>query len=208
MSSSRTASKGKGKPTTGRKQRQAAARAAARRRRRLIRVYWAGGALAVAGLLAFSLLSGRQTGVTDPAAFDLPGMGDRAGTRVTLAEFEGTPTVVNFFASWCTACDAELPGFARVSRELEGEVSFVGVATLETGDAMLMPRRHGITWWPLARDINGSNSSGLHDELGGGNTMPITGFYDAEGELVHVQRGAMLEPQLRDVMEQLYGIST
>jgi len=63
---------------------------------------------------------------TDPTNWSLPAL-DGAGT-VALAQFRGRPTVVNFFASWCSACDFELPGFATVSRQLSGQVHFVGVA--------------------------------------------------------------------------------
>ncbi len=140
----------------------------------------------------------------DPAAWSLPALNSK-GT-VALAQFRGHPAVVNFFASWCTACDFELPGFARVSRELDGRVSFVGVSTLETGDPNYMPRRHHITWWPLARDVGGAHSSGLHDALGGGNTMPLTAFYDATGHLVDVDRGALPETALSKLLQQLFGV--
>lgn len=161
--------------------------------------------LAGIGFAAFRP-SGSQAGTTTPQAFDLPRL-DGDG-RVALAAFSGTPVVVNFFASWCSACDAELPGFAKVSDELRGKVTFVGVNSLETGDRTLMPRRHGITWWPLARDIGGSNGSGLHDALGGGNSMPLTAFYTPDGRLLGVDRGALPEQALRQRISQLYGIAT
>lgn len=158
--------------------------------------------LAIVAVVAFA--GGKDDpGSTEVEAFDLPAIeGDE---RVRLADFSGTPTVVNFFASWCTACDAELPGFATISRELEGEVSFVGVASLETGDPMFMPERHDITWWPLARDTGGRNGSGLHAALGG-RGMPITAFYDEAGSLLHVDGGALPEPLLRSRLQDLYGI--
>ncbi len=96
---------------------------------------------------------------TDPAAWSLPAL-NRGGT-VALAQFRGRPTVVNFFLSWCSAYDLELPGFATVSRELDGRVNFVGVDALETGDPNYMPRRHHISWWPPARDVGGAQASGL-----------------------------------------------
>src|SRR5205807_6251162 len=77
------------------------------------------------------------TGVTSPEHFDLPALS--GGARVRLVEFRGKPTVVNFFASWCTACDQELPGFSRLSLALKGRVNFVGVDSLEAGDGMFMP---------------------------------------------------------------------
>lgn len=172
------------------------------------RVYLVGAAavlvLVVVGFVAFRG-SSAGSGSTEPMSFDLPALhGDE---RVRLADFQGTPVVVNFFASWSIACDAELPGFAGVSEDLIGEVQFVGVNALETGDGDLMPDRHGITWWPLARDIGGAQGSGLHDALGGGSGMPITAFYDGRGTLLEVVRGAIPEPALREKVADLYGVA-
>ncbi len=161
------------------------------------------GTVVLVGVIATNSNSA-AAGSTDPAAFDLPAIGD-SETRIRLADYRGQPLVVNFFASWCTACDAELPGFSKVSRELEGQVAFVGVAALETGDPMFMPERHDIRWWPLASDIGGRNGSGLHAALGG-RGMPITAFYDDEGNLLHVDGGALPEPALRQRLTQLYGL--
>lgn len=179
----------------------------ARRRRAAFKrrlVLGAGGLLVVL-LVVLAVVSsgGGATGTTDPEAWDLPSLGEEG--RVQLADFRGEPVVVNFFASWCTACDFELPGFRRASEALRGEVTFVGVASLETGDAMTMPERHGITWWPLARDVGGRDGSGLHDALGG-RGMPITAFYDADGRLVDFVGGALSESDLRDRLRALYGV--
>jgi thiol-disulfide isomerase/thioredoxin len=164
------------------------------------------GALGLAALIALAVVaggaSGGGSGASDPAAFDLPAL-DGDG-RIRLADFEGKPLVVNFFASWCTSCDFELPGFARVSDELRDEVTFVGVNALETGDANFMPERHGITWWPLAKDI-GSRGNDLHAALGG-RGMPLTAFYDADGNLLHVDPGALDEATLRQRLTDLYDV--
>jgi thiol-disulfide isomerase/thioredoxin len=184
------------------RERQAAA-AKAHRRQRL--TWWAGGVVGVLALVGLAVVAGGGgggSGDSDPTAFDLPAIeGDE---RIRLTDFRGKPVVVNFFASWCTTCDFELPGFARVSDELRHQVTFIGVNALETGDAMSMPERHGITWWPLASDI-GSRGGDLHAALGG-RGMPITAFYDADGELLHVDPGALDEGTLRERITTLYDI--
>ena len=188
--------------STNRRERQAQAAKAQRRQRR---AWVAGGALGIAALIGLIVVAGGSSGgsgVSDPAAFDLPAI--QGEGRIRLADFKGKPVVVNFFASWCTACDFELPGFARVSDELRDEVAFVGVAALETGNRMAMPERHGITWWPLARDI-GSRGNDLHAALGG-RGMPLTAFYDDSGNVVHIDPGALDEATLRDRISSLYGI--
>ena len=190
-------------PRSANRREHQAATAGAQRRRR---PWWAAGVVGVAALIGLAVLAGSQSGggsgVSDPAAFDLPAV--EGDARVRLADFKGNPVVVNFFASWCTACDFELPGFARVSDELRGQVSFVGVAALETGDPMTMPERHGITWWPLARDI-GSRGNDLHAALGG-RGMPITAYYDDTGNLLDVDTGAIDEATLRERITSLYQI--
>jgi len=155
-------------------------------------------------VLAVTSGGGGGPGVTKPTSFDLPALTD-AG-RVRLSDFHGRPVVVNFFASWCSSCDFELPGFAKVSDELRDKVTFVGVNALETGDPLYLPKRHGIEWWPLASDIGGANHSGLHDALGGGTGMPVTAFYDADGRLLAVEKAALPESSLRDELHRLYGV--
>jgi thiol-disulfide isomerase/thioredoxin len=172
----------------------------------LDRLVWATTQLqtALVAVLAIGSTSSDDPGSTEPEAFDLPAL--EGDGRMRLADLAGHPVVVNFVASWCTACDAELPGFSVISRELEGEVTFVGVNARETGDPLVMPERHDITWWPLARDTGGRQGSGLHEALGG-RGMPITAFCDADGNLLHVDGGALPEPALRDRIQQLYGIA-
>lgn len=198
----------KGRPTQGKKARAEARRKAARQRQ--VQNIGLGVAVAVVVALVAILVTRPNPdnqGIVEIQAWDLPAMGRTADIqdRVTLAEFDGRPTVVNFFASWCVECDRELPGFLTVSRELEGQVNFVGIASQETGNPLLMAERHGVDWWPLARDVGGRVNSGLSEALGAVG-MPLTAFYDADGNFLTVQLGALTEPQLRARINELYGL--
>ena len=170
---------------------------------------WTIGVAILGGIVGLVVFAGANapTGLTTTDAWDLPAMGQTAETqeRVALADFQGTPTVVNFFASWCIECDRELPGFRNVSSELTGRVDFVGIASQENGNPLFMPERHGVDWWVLARDVGGRNGSGLSEAFGA-RGMPLTAFYDENGRVVHTQLGALSESQLRDAIRQLYGI--
>ncbi|MGZ6793129.1 MAG: peroxiredoxin family protein [Mycobacteriales bacterium] len=159
--------------------------------------------LVVVGVTAFRGSSSAGAS-TDPASFALPRL-DGSG-QVRLADFRGRPTVVNFFASWCTACDAELPAFAQRARELKGKVDFVGVDSLETGDKHLLVRRYHLdrAFAALASDVGGSKRDGLHAALGGGNRMPLTAFFDESGALVHVERSALVDGDLDRVLSAFF----
>lgn len=127
--------------------------------------------------------------------------------RVRLADFKGKPTVVNFFASWCTECDAELPGFRAAVDKYKGKVNFVFVNSNDAGDGKGMARKHDLLSLAAARDVGSPNGSGLYRSLGGTGGMPITAFYDANGQVVDKSFGALLGSNLDDSIHRLYGVS-
>lgn len=141
---------------------------------------------------------------TAPTAWVLPALS--GGGSVRLASFRGKPLVLDFFASWCTSCEDELPEFVSVDHQLAGRVWFAGVDSEENGNGLALAQRTGITTWPLARDVGGSQASGLRDGLESIPGMPITAFYDAEGRLRQVRLGALSAATLTAAISQLYGI--
>ena len=160
------------------------------------------------GVLAFHGGSTPAGVVTNPAAFSLPALNGNGLVR--LAHYRGKPIVVNFFASWCTACQAELPGFRQEATALKGKVVFIGVDSLETGDKNFLPNLFhlGGAFTALARDV-GPNGNGLHAALGGGNTMPLTAFYGAGGRLLDVERSALVPAgALKFKIAQLLGVTS
>jgi thiol-disulfide isomerase/thioredoxin len=142
---------------------------------------------------------------TNPTAWVLPAL--TGGGTVQLAGFHGKPLVLDFFASWCTSCEDELPAFVSVDHRLAGRVRFAGVDSEENGNGLALARRTGIASWPLARDVGGSQASGLRDSLESIPGMPITAFYDANGRLRQVRLGALSSDALAAEISRLYGIT-
>ena len=163
----------------------------------------AAGAAAVAGIVAAGvvLAGGRDEG-TAPVAVDgdLPAIGsveqeNRAdiveasgidpmtGDQVSLADYQGKPVVLNFWASWCAPCREELPALIDLA-ERHPEVALVGVNYQDAaGDARALHQEIGWTW-PSIGDPQGK----LGGELGL-QGMPTTFFLDAEHRIVAVVLG-------------------
>jgi len=201
---------GKRRATAWPKQGRAAAarQAAARRKLRAAVISVAVLILVGVGVLAFRGGSPTQGAVTNPAAFSLPALNGSGWVR--LAHYRGKPVVVNFFASWCTECQAELPGFRQEAIALTGKVIFIGVNSLETGDRNFLPSLFHLAgaFAALARDA-GPDGNGLHAALGGGNTMPLTAFYGAGGRLLDVERGALVPVgALKAKIARLFGVTS
>jgi thiol-disulfide isomerase/thioredoxin len=188
----------KGRPTRRRPPRR-------RTRVSLVAVIAVGVAI-VTGVVVLAVRSGQssQKGDVSAAAFDLPRLNGHG--RVRLANLTGRPTVVNFFASWCTACNEELPDFRRAADALDGRVNFVFVNSNESGDWHPMAERNGILRFTLAQDIKGTAGNGLYRSVGGTGGMPITAFYDARGKLIDASYGALTGGLLDQKLQQRYGV--
>ena len=159
-------------------------------------------------VLAFSLFGGSQPGSAPASAAGTPAPEVAFSTfdcdSVTLSDFRGTPVVLNFFASWCPACIAEMPDFEAVNAQLGGSVRFVGVAQSDVPPlgspeaALVLRERTGITY-EIFQDPNGSLFRAL-----AGIAMPTTIFIDADGNVVGRQNGAIfasaLESMIRDLL--------
>lgn len=120
------------------------------------------------------------------------------GTTGTLADFSGRPTVVNFFASWCAPCRAELPHFESTFKTWGDEVNFVGIATNDDRtNALDLIEETGITF-EILDDPNQELFFALD-----GFSMPTTIFLDADGSVVETRVGVILEEELETKVADL-----
>ncbi|HYP67139.1 MAG TPA: TlpA disulfide reductase family protein [Thiobacillaceae bacterium] len=124
---------------------------------------------------------------------------DLNGQRQPLSQWRGKALVVNFWATWCPPCRAEIPGFIELHRELAGQgVQFVGIA-IDQGDKVRdFARELGVNY-PLL--IGEGDALELQRELGnqtGG--LPFTVVLDFEGRLVTQHQGGFSAKQLRGIL--------
>ena len=120
------------------------------------------------------------------------------GEAISLAEFSGTPTVVNFWASWCPSCVAEMSAaFKPVIDRLGDQVTFVGMNTSdERPRALAILEETGVEW------INIDDRLGMaYIDLGGFGAMPMTVFISAGGEIIDTHHGPLNEALLSDRIE-------
>ncbi|MDX1690993.1 MAG: TlpA disulfide reductase family protein [Acidimicrobiia bacterium] len=120
------------------------------------------------------------------------------GTEATLATYEGQPLVVNFWASWCPSCVAEMSAaFRPAQQRLGDEVAFLGLNLQDRrAEAERLAEETGVLF-DLAEDPNGV----FYSEFGG-FAMPYTVFISGHGEIVHEHNGPLTEDQLVDLIDE------
>lgn len=91
--------------------------------------------------------------------------------------------IVNFFASWCTDCQAELSAFAVASRRLAGRVDFIGIDTHETDTSSAIAEvRRARDAYPIGVDQTSLGGQTIADLYLVG-ALPETFFIDAAGRV-------------------------
>ena len=158
-------------------------------------------AAVVIGVLMIVAGGGSDSETIGPDHFPSGRLQTLEGETYDLSRVSGTPTVVNFFASWCAPCRAEMPDFERVSQEVAGRVAFVGINTGETdvAAARQLVVDTGVTYTTLLGD------DGSIFQAVGGLAMPTTAFVDATGAVVEVHSGILTVQALRDRIEEHFG---
>jgi peroxiredoxin len=84
---------------------------------------------------------------------------DLEGRELRLEAFRGRTVVVNFWATWCAPCVAEMPSLSRLREKLAGSgVEVIGV-NLQENAARIRPfaERLGLDF-PIVRDHDGAAS--------------------------------------------------
>ena len=124
------------------------------------------------------------------------------GNTGTLADYEGKPLVVNFFASWCPPCVREMPEFQEVFERLGGRVAFLGLSQDQSPqDALALVESTGVTYdvgWDLDLEVYRATGS---------IAMPTTAFVSPSGELLDTFAGALDTESLSELIEDALGVA-
>ncbi len=115
-----------------------------------------------------------------PVSLGIPGM-DPAKILNIKSLAHNRPIVVNFFASWCPLCVAELRAFAKTSALYRKRVLFIGIDTDDPNGALAKKylKQAGISY-PIGID---NFSTKITNAWGLGNGLPATFFIDKTGHI-------------------------
>ncbi len=122
--------------------------------------------------------------------------------QITLSQFQGKVVVLNFWATWCPPCKAEIPDLIRIQKEFSNDVVVIGVSVdRESPDYVAgFSEELGINYPVVMAD------SKLINLYGGIRAIPTTFIIDQDGDIGQKIVGmrdfngflAVLKPYLED----------
>ena len=132
---------------------------------------------------------------------------DLKGTPHKLEEYRGKPVVLNFWATWCTPCAAEMPLLSEMQTRYKNKILFIA-ASVDDDDmkpaveSFIKKHKGG-----ALTVMMGATLDNLHDfQLR--QVMPGTVFIDGEGNIVDRLSGGLKRAELEERLKKLTGDSS
>jgi len=157
--------------------------------------------IAVTGILWFAVpLFQAEAATTAAPEWQL---NDPDGQTVKLSDFKGKVVILDFWATWCPPCKAEIPGFIELQKRYAAQgLTVVGVS-LDTAGAPVVKsfmKRVGMNY-PV---VIGDEKTAA--DYGGISAIPTTFVLDRNGNIVRSHQGfasqVVFESEIRPLLEK------
>lgn len=134
-------------------------------------------------------------------AISLP---DVAGRTRSLAEWQGRPLLVNFWATWCEPCRREIPLLKSLRHERAGDrLEIVGIAVDYPDPVLKYAKSHGIDYPVLIGDKGGL---GAVSAFGMDMVLPFSVFADRGGQVVTLKVGELHADEARLILDRVHDV--
>lgn len=105
------------------------------------------------------------------------------------------PLLINFWATWCTPCQQELPTIARLAQKYSSQVTFIGVA-VDSPRADIISTQSQLKIDYVIGEANAQVVKNWRAEL-----LPTTYLIDSSGLIIWAHAGLIKEEALEEALE-------
>ena len=126
-------------------------------------------------------------------------LADYEGKAVRLSDFRGKTVLLNFWATWCTTCEAEMPDMQQLAEENPDDFVVLAVNQAEgRGRAQNWSDARGLT--ALKFVLDGEEKVTRAYKLPSG--LPHSFFIDENGVIRVVKRGGMRYGEMKQLLDE------
>ncbi len=123
--------------------------------------------------------------------------------RQPLSQWKGKIMVLNFWATWCPPCRAEIPDFVKFQKAYASKgVQIVGIAIDQKSKVVDFAKEYKMNYPVLLGDLAGIDLAKRIGNKEGG--LPYTVVVGQDGKIVATQLGAISYEKLQVTIEQLF----
>jgi thiol-disulfide isomerase/thioredoxin len=158
-------------------------------------------------------LTGTPNSADDDAAADAKAAGkaapldftlkDMNGVDVKLASFKGKPIIVNFWATWCGPCRAEIPSLVELQTQYGAEGKDIVILGISVDDPIEKLKPYAAQMKMNYPVLVGNGRDDVQDAFGPLWGIPVTVFIDREGRIAKKHSGIASKEQFEQEIKAL-----
>jgi peroxiredoxin len=156
------------------------------------RLGWRRGLLALAAAVAVAMIPACTSSEVEPVpAGDAANLDftlkDMNGHDVNLASFRGKPIILNFWATWCGPCKAEIPALVQLADQYKDQhLTVLGVSVDDSPEDL---RRFATEFKMNYPVLVGLGQDALQEKYDAVLMVPVTWFIRPDGTVLKKHQG-------------------